>query len=509
MVQNETQFPDLRWSASMSELLAPDFALSKEYESSHTTLEDALSHRSGLPRHDYAYGWGNASVIENVRRMRYLPMTAEPRTRWQYCNLMYGTAGAMIEKHTGHSLEDVLRTWIWEPLGMRSTAFAACSDTAKKNLARGYFWHGDAYYIPGKYYNIIPVAGAGAIISSVNDYALWIKALLNAAGPSFVNKTNPITTSLFADVTTPRIVLPSEYRSSGAPITYALGWLLARAGPYNVITHGGGVPGFLTDVFLVPELRLGFVSVCNSWSEEAAVAGTKLFLEVLTGLEKVDVESLESLESDGLLEAKKEMMVPGATRDIERANVAAQQDTEPLSKATKAESRPLPGNIHDYVGLYSHPAYGVLNISFLLDKKEAAPDFTLHQTLLASSTASSKIMLLAEPSPRLWSNAFALSHDTFSTFYVQAVNLHGDDDDVEGCKRSTHNAKASVSRVLECRNEMALVVAFISKAIFEYGLDGEVEWLGAEMELEMVRDAQESLNREGRKKGMIWFEKVR
>ncbi|EME86447.1 uncharacterized protein MYCFIDRAFT_172198 [Pseudocercospora fijiensis CIRAD86] len=78
MVENNTHFKDLKWSTPLASLLEGDFALSEEYQSLHTTLEDALSHRSGLPRHDASYGWGNASMFENIRRMRHLPLTAEP-----------------------------------------------------------------------------------------------------------------------------------------------------------------------------------------------------------------------------------------------------------------------------------------------------------------------------------------------------------------------------------------------------------------------------------------------
>lgn len=147
MVENKTDFEDVKWSTPLASLLEGDFALSKEYETLHTTLEDALSHRSGLPRHDASYGWSCASTFENIRRMRHLPLTAEPRTRWQYCNTMFGAVGGMIQRHTGASLESVLQEWIWDPLGMTSTGF---TNIDEDRIARGYFWQGE-HYVPEKY----------------------------------------------------------------------------------------------------------------------------------------------------------------------------------------------------------------------------------------------------------------------------------------------------------------------------------------------------------------------
>lgn len=39
--------------------------------------------------------------------LRYLPMTKEPRTAWQYSNHMYWTVSNMIEVHSGMDLEKI------------------------------------------------------------------------------------------------------------------------------------------------------------------------------------------------------------------------------------------------------------------------------------------------------------------------------------------------------------------------------------------------------------------
>ena len=63
-------------------------------------------------------------------------MTAEPRTEWQYCNAMFGVVTNVIQTITGRTLGSVLKEWIWEPLGMRSTTFTVPDEKGSKTGER-------------------------------------------------------------------------------------------------------------------------------------------------------------------------------------------------------------------------------------------------------------------------------------------------------------------------------------------------------------------------------------
>ena len=121
LIDNSSSYSDIQWSTPISELIRDDFVLENEYATTHTTIEDALSHRSGLPRHDMSYGGTKATVKSTVRDLRYLALTAEPRTKFQYCNLMFVVASHVVETLTGAWLGDFLKERVWEPLGMKST----------------------------------------------------------------------------------------------------------------------------------------------------------------------------------------------------------------------------------------------------------------------------------------------------------------------------------------------------------------------------------------------------
>jgi len=116
----------LSWDTPISSIIRDDFVLPDPYFTDHVTIEDALSHRTGMPRHDFSYGGINEKgkkrgVVDGVRSLRNLPLTKGLRTTFQYCNLMFVVASHVIETLTGVWLGDFLRERIWEPLGMNST----------------------------------------------------------------------------------------------------------------------------------------------------------------------------------------------------------------------------------------------------------------------------------------------------------------------------------------------------------------------------------------------------
>ena len=119
-----------------------NIVLQDDHATTHTTIEDALSHRSGVPRHDLAWGQPDSSPSSVTKILRYLPMTAEPRTTFQYCNIMYAVVTGLLEKLTGLKLETILRQNFWEPLGMASTSFGGFN--VQNKLARGYYWNPDS-----------------------------------------------------------------------------------------------------------------------------------------------------------------------------------------------------------------------------------------------------------------------------------------------------------------------------------------------------------------------------
>ena len=113
-----------------------------------------------------------------------LSLLAQPGERW-----LYGTGasvlGVLLARAAGQSFPDVLRTRIFEPLGMRDTAFWA-SDTAR--LATAYVPTADGLQVwdpPEGQWSRPPVFGDGAagLVSTADDLLAFARMLLRGGEP--------------------------------------------------------------------------------------------------------------------------------------------------------------------------------------------------------------------------------------------------------------------------------------------------------------------------------------
>jgi len=80
---SEGDYANIHWSTKMVDLIRDDFVLQDEYATTHISLIDALSHRTGVPRHDLMMINGDPTTKEYVRRLRLLPMHRELREQWE------------------------------------------------------------------------------------------------------------------------------------------------------------------------------------------------------------------------------------------------------------------------------------------------------------------------------------------------------------------------------------------------------------------------------------------
>ena len=87
------------------------------------TMRDLLSHRTGLP--GYNGMWVNAPNTRDdlVSKITYMKPALGFREGYIYNNMMYVTAGSVLEKITSKKWEDLVREKIFTPLGMNASCF--------------------------------------------------------------------------------------------------------------------------------------------------------------------------------------------------------------------------------------------------------------------------------------------------------------------------------------------------------------------------------------------------
>ena len=127
----------LAWDEPVTKYL-PKFALKDEVAGKRMTPRDLVTHRSGLPRHDLMWYNAKLSRPELVARLPYLEPNEDFREKFQYQNLMFLTAGHLSAEVAGTSWEDVIRTRILDPIGMKNSNFAVSESQKGSDFATPY-----------------------------------------------------------------------------------------------------------------------------------------------------------------------------------------------------------------------------------------------------------------------------------------------------------------------------------------------------------------------------------
>jgi CubicO group peptidase (beta-lactamase class C family) len=265
LVDDDINFPAINWNTLVHTVLPADFELKDPWATSQMTIVDILSHRSGLPRHDWVW-LANITLQDAVKSMRDLPFTASPRTEWQYCNLMYSVASHLIETVTNKSLESFLTENIWLPLNMTET-YLSLSEARKANrdISQGFFVGLDGDIVSTNRVFIDTIRGAGNILSSVSDYAKWISTMLNRGDPF----SQAAYDKMFGGHS---IVSPNPVEPFQSPTLYGLGWMSHVYNGELILFHEGSQFGYGASVMFLPQRKFGLVLLGNNMNGINAAA---------------------------------------------------------------------------------------------------------------------------------------------------------------------------------------------------------------------------------------------
>lgn len=240
----------------------PEFRLEDPWITANLTLRDMLSHRTSLGTFYGDLLWYGTERTEDdiVARMRELPITREFRSQFGYQNNMYMLAGMVTERTSGMPWSDFVQQRFLKPLQMNETRTGTAGVAANQELALPYI-HGEAY--PGTFMKPNPAA---SFFSSTNDLAHWMIALMDSGryeGNTILQQ--PSIDNVWAQHT----VLPVSPFAKQLGIHfkgYGLGWFLWDYHGRKVVDHGGGMPGYISKVAMVPEEDLGVVILTNDMS---------------------------------------------------------------------------------------------------------------------------------------------------------------------------------------------------------------------------------------------------
>lgn len=261
----------LRWTSRLVDVI-PELRDTVRSEYRNATLEQLLAHAARMP----AYTQFGPQRLEELKalqgtateqRLAFLTdvLSAEPPNRGSgdaaYSNVGYTAAAVMMERVTGESWEELIRTRVFRPLGLRHVGFGWPATRARPEQPRGHVRRGgritpqpldDAYMLP------VALWPAGAVNSSIGDVARYAadhlrglrgeKALLPASAYEKLHRT-----------------------LSGEPQGFTLGWGVREDPRRGTVHYGAGSGGtFFVRILIVPDFDVAIVVASNSGDAAAA-----------------------------------------------------------------------------------------------------------------------------------------------------------------------------------------------------------------------------------------------
>ncbi len=347
----------LTWDKPVRESV-PTIRFYNEPLNNTVTLRDMLSHRTGITRHDLIWYKSDFTRKELFDRIQFLEPQEPMRQTFLYNNLMFAGVGYMIELQSGRTWEQFVRERILQPLDMKSTGYTIAEMVKGPEHGVGFTEKRDTFelYQTPYYEDIEGVAPCGAIVSNIDDLSHWLIALMNDGtyrGKQVLPK------DVLKQTLQPAIGMPNtaaEQRGYWEVLNSAYGmgrWTASYRG-HLIAYHGGDLPGFHSQVSLMPKERIGVIVLVVG--NHTAPLYNYVSYNVYERLLGMDQTPWIERGLDIRLKAK------AAGKE---ARAKAGEDRVKNTKPSHA--------LADYAGAYENSAYGVLKIG--LSNNELQFDF--------------------------------------------------------------------------------------------------------------------------------------
>lgn len=329
------------------------------------TLRDMLSHRTGLPRYDGIWVASPFSRKETINKVALMKPQLGFREGYIYNNMMFASAGAVMETVTGMPWEDIIRTKLFQPLQMRSTYFTDEDAMRTNNYSLAYFEPDSTRkLLPEKYIaQSLALGPAGTIKSNVEDMSHWMIAQLNGGkyNGQQVIPENVIKQTLVPNTIADRQGKWDELSNS----LYGLGRTIQTYKGYKIATHTGSIDGFYSNLTFIPRQQLAVFMVHNG-SPGGSIRGMMAF-PVIDRLLGLDYTPWSERYKKDYLEAK-----------------TMEKKFKDSVNATQVKNTTPSHALNAYTGTYTNPMYGDITIELqngqlaLLFRKQISTLYHFH-----------------------------------------------------------------------------------------------------------------------------------
>ena len=247
----------------------PEFKMYNDYVTSNFTIQDLLTHRSGIGEGAgdlMALPDGTDFTIKDVATcFQYFKPVSPFRTHFDYDNLLYLVAGEVIARVSGMSYEDFVQKRILQPLQMNNSYASYALTKSKGNVSSPHSSQTGTIRVIPTFEDKINSA-CGGIWSNVADLSKWMLVHLNKGKYGADLKTSLFSEKNHQEMWQLHTIIKAEStpRYNTHFCGYGLGWDLEDKRGNLSVSHTGGGPGMLCIISMIPDLNLGIVVLTNT-----------------------------------------------------------------------------------------------------------------------------------------------------------------------------------------------------------------------------------------------------
>lgn len=209
----------------------------------HTiTIDHLLTHTSGVRDWTWLSSVTGARETALTLIVRQRGLDFAPGEEWSYSNSGYVLLREVVARVSGQPLSEFMRTRLFEPLGMRSTRYAADARQVP-NAALAYEKEGERWRPDMRLGN---ARGGGGVFSTAGDLLIWNDALTGNRLGAFVSE---------------KIQEPARL-NNGRRLDYARGLFLDDGG--DIVWHAGDAAGYNAILARLPKQGVSLALLCNA-----------------------------------------------------------------------------------------------------------------------------------------------------------------------------------------------------------------------------------------------------
>jgi CubicO group peptidase (beta-lactamase class C family) len=242
-------------------------------DSPRISIRHLLTMTAGFPTDD---PWGDrqqALDLDAFQRLLAnggLSFTSAPATRFEYSNTGYGILGRLITNVAGSEYRDVVRERLLRPLGMDSTGYDE-SDVDPGRKALGYVWR-DGSFVEEPMDGYGAYASMGGIFTTVEDLSTWVGGFADAfPARDDPEGAHPLRRASRREMQQPHVsatLVASASSADATPLMVSEGYgyglfIVNHVELGQIVTHGGGYPGFGSNMRWHPASGLGVIVLAN------------------------------------------------------------------------------------------------------------------------------------------------------------------------------------------------------------------------------------------------------